>query len=360
METNQGLKKTIEAPCVTLCLKMLVVVAFLCVLEVASALVLPIVVGGFIALFSSPLVWVCMHYLHFPRVIASAVVVALVVVSVFFASSMLIDPALRWAEAIPIVGDRLMYELEIDNFDSIGAGNSAQGNKDAINSAMEGAFAKYASIFAISTMSLLAQIVSTIIITYFFLAYGNDLLRNIVKAQSKFSQKKTTVQMFQTVREDISKYVLLVTLINIGLGLCTAGILTLINFEDALLWGGLAAVLNYAPYIGPLILATVLTCVGFATGDPIDKVFIAPACFMALNFVESQFVTPTILGKRFNLNPLLLILWMFLWGWIWGPVGMLIAIPILMCFKLMCIHLDLIGDWVEVFNTGQGERLREV
>ncbi len=185
---------------------------------------------------------------------------------------------------------------------------------------------------------------------YFFLVYGDDLMRNIVKAQQTFSDKKMTVIMFQVIRDDVSMYIMWVSLINVGLGLCTAGALALFGIEDALLWGALATILNYAPYVGPLILTAILTAIGFAEQEPLFRVLLAPSIFLVLNLIESQFVTPTVLGRRFNINPLLVVLWMFIWGWLWGVGGMLLAIPLLMCIKLALLHLRLIGDWVEIFN----------
>ena len=177
-------------------------------------------------------------------------------------------------------------------------------------------------------------------------------MRHVVKARQTFSAKKSTVVVFQAVQNDISHYVLVISLINVGLGLATAGAMHLLGVEDALLWGALATILNFAPYVGPMLLAVILTGVGFMEFSSWGSIVLVPGAFLVLNFIECQFVTPTLLGQRFYMNPLLVVLWMFAWGWLWGAVGMLIAIPLLVCGRILATHLDLMGRWVGVLDGG--------
>ncbi len=344
----------VQSPGASKPLKIIAILALLCVLYFAKSIILPVLVASLIALFSSPLVRLLMG-LHIPRALASILVVTGIIIILGYLFSMLLDPALRWVEAVPVIGDRLMFELERAEVPLVSSGPLAGGENSAIDRAMDSTLTTFTSVFAQSTLVFLTQIGAIFIITYFFLAYGDDLMRSVVRAQSSFADKRLTVVMFQSIRDDVSMYILVVSLINIGLGLATAGVLTLIDFKDAFLWGALATILNFAPYVGPLLLAIILTSVGFAAGEPLGHVFIAPGLFLMLNLIEGQFVTPTVLGKRFNINPLLVVLWMFIWGWLWGPIGMLLAIPILMCFKLASAHLDLIGDWRTIFDGVQTE-----
>lgn len=104
-------------------------------------------------------------------------------------------------------------------------------------------------------------------------------------------------------------------------------------------------------YLGPLFLLVILTGVGFIEYESIGCVLMVPGVYLLLNFFESQLVTPTVLGKRFNMNPLLVVLWMFVWGWVWGVIGILIAIPMLVFFEILAVHLVLVGGWINILDV---------
>lgn len=332
-------------------LKFITVIVAFVALYFSKLILLPIMIAGFIALFSSRLVHFFVR-LRCPKALASLLVVMLITAILSGVFSLISTPAIKWIESSPILGERLIFEINNASDSNLTAfENGAGGNNDnAISKAVDSTLISLTSLLAQFTLLILAQVGAIAIMTFFFLCYGEDLIRSIVKAQSTFSNKKLTVTLFQAIRDDVTMYVLVISLINLGLGAATAAALTLIQFEDALLWGALAAILNFAPYVGPLLLAVILTSVGFTAGDSLAGMLIAPGLFLCLNLIESQFVTPTILGKRFNTNPLLVVLWMFIWGFLWGASGLLLAIPTLMCFKLIATHLNLFGDWIVVLD----------
>jgi predicted PurR-regulated permease PerM len=341
--THEGAQKS------PIALRILTIVVVLTIIYFAKLILLPILVAGFIALFASPLVRTLEGF-RIPKPAASLLLEAALIAALIYIFSLLFEPAMRWLETAPVIGDRLASGVQQVS-SNLGVGTTAGAQQaSAIEQAMDSTMVRLASTFAQTTLLFTIQTFAVIIMIYFFLVYGDDLMRNIVRAQQTFSDKKMTVIMFQVIRDDVSMYILWVSIINVGLGVCTAVALTLVGVEDAFLWGALATILNYAPYVGPAILITILTAIGFAEEAPMLQVLVAPSVFLVLNLIEGQFVTPTVLGRRFNINPLLVVLWMFIWGWLWGVGGMLLAIPLLMCIKLALLHLRLIGDWVEVFN----------
>lgn len=341
---------TSPPPQASLSLRILVIIVAIAAIYFAKVILLPILIAAFIALFASPLVG-SLEKMRIPKPVGSLLLVAVLIAVTTYVSALLFEPALRWMGAAPVIGERLTEGL-IGVSESLGVNSKPDpvAGTTAIEEAMDSTLVKLASMFAQSTLLLAVQTVAVIIIIYFFLVYGDDLMRNVVRAQGTFSDKRMTVVMFQVIRDDISMYILWVSLINLGLGLCTAGALALIGVEDPLLWGALAAALNYAPYVGPFILTLILTAVGFSESESMFRILLAPSVFLLLNLVESQFITPTVLGRRFNINPLLVVIWMFIWGWLWGVGGMLLAIPLLMCLKLIFLHLRLVGDWVEILS----------
>jgi predicted PurR-regulated permease PerM len=346
-------QKTKPNRSIVILLTILVVIAVLYTLYFCRTLLLPIVVAGFIALFSSPLVSMLTRF-RLPQAVSAGIVSLLLLVILGGTFVFLAGPAVYWLDSLPELGNKISTQVGglSEKFDSLRAQvvPDADGSSNAVGSAVEAAMVSTVSLLAGTTAMFLMQVTAVFVITYFFLVYGDNLMRNFVRAQSSFSEKKRAVVIFQTVRDDISRYVLLVSMINLGLGAATGFVLWIIGVEDPLLWGALATILNFAPYVGPLVLSIVLTGVGVLEYHTWEMIIMVPGSFLLLNFIESQLITPTLLGQRFNMNPLLVVLWMLVWGWLWGVIGFLIAIPLLVCFKILSLHLNLIGCWINILD----------
>ncbi|WP_084004993.1 AI-2E family transporter [Gilvimarinus polysaccharolyticus] len=349
---------SVVANSVRLALKSLSVLAILYTLYFSQTLLIPIFVAAFIALFSSPIVRL-LGAIYIPKPAAALLVIGALIGGLGYLFSLLVAPATRWLQVLPTLADKIANEMgEMgESFSaikkSVMSGSTNDG--DSIEKAVDSTLHSVVSVLAETTAAFAVQVGAVVVITYFFLVFGEELMRHVVKARRTFSAKKSTVVVFQAVQTDISHYVLVISLINVGLGLATAGAMYLLGVEDALLWGALATLLNFAPYVGPMLLVIILTGVGFMEFTNWTSVVLVPGAFLLLNFIECQLVTPTLLGRRFNMNPLLVVLWMFAWGWLWGAVGMLIAIPLLVFSRILASHLDLMGAWVGVLDGGYDE-----
>ncbi|WP_223426286.1 AI-2E family transporter [Tateyamaria pelophila] len=125
----------------------------------------------------------------------------------------------------------------------------------------------------------------------------------------------------------VARYFLAVTIVNLGLGIATALVMTIIGMKHAMLWGLAASVLNYILYLGPMTLIASLLIAGIVQFS--GAYALLPAfCFLCLNLVEAQFVTPAVVGQRLQINPLAVFLAIVLGLWLWGPVGAIVAIPV--------------------------------
>jgi len=351
IDVNEGLghKRCLPA------LKLLALLAVLYTLYFSQTLLVPIFVAAFIALFSSPLVRL-LRVVYVPKPLAALLVIVALMGGLGYLFGLLVEPASRWLQVLPDLGDKLVNGMGemTKSLSSIkgDVSSGSSGDGDSIEKAVDSTLHSVVSALAETTLSFALQLATLIVITYFFLVFGEELMRHVVKARRTFSAKKSTVVVFQAIQNDITHYVLVISLINVTLGLCTAGAMHLLGVEDALLWGALATLLNFAPYVGPMLLAVILTGVGFMESSSWSGIALVPGTYLLLNFIECQFVTPTLLGRRFNMNPLLVVLWMLAWGWLWGAVGMLIAIPLLDCGRILATHLDLMGRWVGVLDGG--------
>lgn len=175
---------------------------------------------------------------------------------------------------------------------------------------------------------------------FFLLATGERYQEKIVKALPTLRDKKRAVVIIRRVHHDVAKYLLSVTIINCVLG-CAIGFgLHLVGMPNAVLWGVMAAALNFIPYLGALVGEAIVGIVGLAVfSEPLNA--LKPvAVYMVLNTLEGQFVTPAILGRRLTINPLIVFLAVLFWGWLWGVPGALLAVPLLACFKAICDATD--------------------
>lgn len=202
------------------------------------------------------------------------------------------------------------------------------------------------------TPRLLASLLAVVLLTFFFMVYGVNLQRNAIALLPGRQQKKFTVEILHSIEREVSRYVLTISLINTVVGLIFAGLLMLMEIprSEALLWGTLVALLNFAPYVGPLIGMLGMLVVGFVTfNDPWMSLMPATA-YLVLHTIEGQVVTPIVLGHRMALSPLVLILALMVFGWLWGIIGLLLAVPLLVCVKLVLARIEGMEGWARLLE----------
>ena len=187
-----------------------------------------------------------------------------------------------------------------------------------------------------SARTIIVQIIFITVLTYFFLAARTDLRRKLTLMRSSFSGMRQTARMVRAIEEKVGSYMFTMFTINFGLGCATALALWMVGMPSPLVWGGLAAVLNFIPYLGPILLTILLTITGIVNFETVPGILAPAAIYVALNFIESNIVTPTMVGVKMTISPLAIILNVSFWTWMWGPAGAIISIPILVIFKTIC------------------------
>jgi predicted PurR-regulated permease PerM len=134
----------------------------------------------------------------------------------------------------------------------------------------------------------------------------------------------------------MSAYLGAVTLVNLGLGCVLTALLFLLGMPNPWLWGGLAAVLTYVPYVGPAIGIALVALASFLAFPTPGAAILPPLAYMGLASLEGNIVTPLVLGRAFAVRPLVLFVWLALWAWLWSIPGAILAVPLLMLFKFVC------------------------
>jgi predicted PurR-regulated permease PerM len=124
-----------------------------------------------------------------------------------------------------------------------------------------------------------------------------------------------------------------------------------LGIPNPVLWGVMTALLHYIPYLGALAGITILTVVAILTFDDFTRILLVPSTYFALHFIEAYFVTPTILGRRLALNPVMIFVWLIFWGWVWGVIGAVLAVPILAVLKIVSDHFKSLAPLGEFLGT---------
>jgi len=204
-------------------------------------------------------------------------------------------------------------------------------------------------ILASSTQSLVRGIGTVIILLLFFLASGDTFKRRLVEIMPRLSDKKRAVEIINEIEDSISGYLLRITVINAGLALLTSLGFYLCGVPVPTLWGVIAFCFNFVPFLGPLCAGAIFFMVGLFTFDG-WRLVLPVGIYACLVLIEGQVVTPTVMARRFSLNPVAIIVSLVFWFWMWGTPGVLLAVPMLAAFKVVCDHigpLNAVGHLLE-------------
>jgi predicted PurR-regulated permease PerM len=323
----------------------------------AQAVLLPVLLAGFFALIGNPIIRL-LRKLYVPRFLAALLVLLGGMSGAGLLAYQLLPPAMEWAQDAPRELRQLAPKLRAltkpvqdanqaaENF-ARAAGGQTGRPPDIIRTAQDDPYR-----MLMTTPRLLASMLAVVLLTLFFMIYGENLQRNAIALLPGRQQKKFTVGILHSIEREVSRYVLTISVINTVMGLVLAGILYALKIPlaEALLWGTMAAVLNFAPYVGPLIGVVLMTLVGFITFDDLWESLLPAGAYLVLHTLEGQIITPIVLGRRMALSPLVLILALMLFGWLWGIIGLLLAVPLLVCVKLVLARVEGMEGWARLLE----------
>jgi predicted PurR-regulated permease PerM len=323
----------------------------------AQDLLLPILLGMFFALVGNPIIRL-LRRLYVPRFVAALLVVLGGIAGTVALGNQLVVPASDWFRDVPKelreLTPKLRQLAKPMQDANQAAENIARAAGGESNKKVQVVRTQIDDPYRIlnATPRLLASVLAVVLLTMFFMVYGENLQRHAIALLPGRQQKKFTVDLMQSIEREISRYVLTISVINGLVGLLYAAILYALDvpLPEALLWGTIVAVLNFAPYVGPLIGMALMLVVGFVTyKDPWLSVLPA-LIYLGLHTLEGQIITPIVLGRRMALSPLILILALMLFGWLWGIVGLLLAVPLLVCVKLVLARVEGMEGWAKLLE----------
>ena len=275
-----------------------------------------------------------------PSKLASALCVVIFLAIATFAILSIVLPAIDWVALVPGRIDRVTATLQpvldlyanlerfVDNIASRIASSAETGREVRIatpNSMM--------GLIAASAPHAAIQLFFALLVIYFFLSGWTAMRRRTIRSRGSFEGAMTTARVIQQVVEATSTYIGTITIINVTLGALTALILWGLGMDSPLMWGGIVAVLNYIPYLGPIVTSVLLFIGALMTFPDIWAAMLPPLIFLAMHAVEANAITPMIVGQKIEVNPLLILLSLSFWAWVWGTTGALLAVPLLIIIK---------------------------
>ncbi|HWP59426.1 MAG TPA: AI-2E family transporter [Candidatus Acidoferrales bacterium] len=330
-------------------------------LKSASAFLVPVVLACLLNALFAPAVR-GLNVLWIPRPLGAAILLVAILGTVTYGGYRLSGPAAAWLAKVPESLELIELRLrgvkksvaevsktseQVDRITSLGVEEKTQ--KVEVKKPGLGQFVLG------QTQEFLIGAGVTFGLLYFLLASGDLFLRKLVAALPRLEEKKLAVEIFHRIEHHISRYLFTITLINSIFGTAVGAGLFMIGIPNPVLFGVMAALLNFIPYVGAVVGITTVTLAAALMTEETSKILLAPALYWGLNLLEEYVLRPIVMGRRFTLNPVVIFVWVIFWGWMWGIVGALMAVPLLAIFKIICEHVESLAPIGE-FLSNEGAK----
>lgn len=323
-------------------LSSLLVISVVAVLYAARAFFLPIVAAFVIGTMLSPAAGFLERH-RIPRALSAVLIVSAVGAGVTFIIGLISSPLVEWSTRLPELGARLKDKLYI--FDRpLALWRELQGMIGGSDTLPPAPFQIPKLEWVQPTLEFLSPTFTEFLLFFatliLFLASWRDLRRALIMTFTGHDSRLRVLRIINAIEEHLGSYLLTVTLINMGVGAATGVICWVAGMPNPAGLGALAATLNYLPIIGPVAMFAILALVGLVAFSTIGAASIAPLAFVGLTFLEGHFITPTIIGRRLELNALAVFISLAFWTWLWGPMGGFLSSPLLIVALILRDHLS--------------------
>jgi predicted PurR-regulated permease PerM len=327
----------------------------------ARPVALPIFVAWIAAMALRPPVrWLSDH--RVPPAISAAVVFCLMVAAVAFGFFELERPAARWMNDAPKHMTELRQRVQklfpgvlhisqaATAVSDLGATDQEKKEAQKKEPVVEVKDQRGTTSILNWTGTLLAGLGEVLVLIYLLLASGDLFIQKLVRVMPTLRGKIRALEISHEIQQNISNYLFSVSLINICLGVAVSAGLYFLGVPNAAMWGLLAAFLNFVPYFGPVAGVVLLAAVGLLAFDSAGQGLLPPLWYLLLHLLESNLVTPILLGRRFTLNPVAIFVSLIFWIWLWGVPGALLSIPILVSLKVISDRIPSMSHFGELIG----------
>lgn len=338
-------------------LQLLSVIAVFVTAFFAKDVILPILLGFLLALTLSP-VMRALGRVGVPSGVAAVLLVGIsgsVMLIVVGASA---DTLALWSDELPRMSRLIEIKLR-DITDTVETVRRATEEVDKINEtadAVQQVVIKQPGLLdsAMNTgVKLGGTLAVTLILAAFLLASGNMFYVKLVQSFETLTGKKRALSAVYDVERRVSRYLLIITLINACLGISVGIVLWALGLPSAHIIGVAAFLLNFLPYVGGLAGVVIAGAYALISFDSVGYAMLVPLAYVTLNTIEGQFVTPYLVGRRLEINTVAVFLIVLVWGWLWGIAGALIAVPFLVVFKVVSENVEALKIFSNFLDNGR-------
>jgi len=316
------------------------VLLFVAFLYFAEAILMPVLGAAVIATMLSPLVRRAKQF-DMPPWVTAIVVVGLFALVIGIAATMMAGPVGHWIARAPEIGSKIERALSVFA-QPLGALRSLAGS-------ILGSGGGWISVnpaptnMIVPVLSFVTPAVAELLLFFaalvFILASQIELQHGLAMMFTNRESKLRALKIIRGIERNLARYLTVVTAINAALGAIVSLGAWAVGLPNPAIFGMLAAILNYLPYIGPGVMVIILFGVGLVSFDSLSHALIAPLGLIALTTLEGHVITPTIVGRRLTLNPLVVFLGLAFWSWLWGPLGAFFAVPLTIGFLVVYHYL---------------------
>jgi len=327
-------------------------------LRFARSLLVPIAVALLLTLLLGPLVRGMRKYRVLEPVGAALIVFGTMIV-LGIVTAVLADPAAQWLRRAPETMRQVEWKLR--NLEPVTAIQATATTLGQATSASSGdSTTQRVQLVTPSplhqlgwtTANVVTGILTIVFLTYFLLASGTMFRRKIAHLFPSGAHRTRIKRALYEIEDQMSRYLLINTLISLGVGIATWGLLAAIGMPNPVLWGAVAGVLSYIPYLGALVTVVLIGIVALASFDGNQHVLLACGGFLVIDLLKGYFLTPLILGRGMPLNTVAILVSLLFWGWVWGIAGVIMAVPLTVMLQVIASNSErfravgiLLGNW---------------
>jgi predicted PurR-regulated permease PerM len=318
------------------------VLLFIVALNFSRSLLLPVALAVVVGMLLAPLS-ARAGRVGIPPVLSALVLVLLFIGIVSLAITLAADPVIKWIAQAPEIGTLLKSKLQVLDQPLGALRDLRNAISDMLGIAPSAMTLDVNSYFLAPALAVLTPAIGQLFLffatLFFFLASREDLRNNFISVFSTREARLRSLRILSDVEGNVANYLGTVTVINFCVGVLVTIGSYIVGLPNPPAWGVLAFALNYIPYLGPAIVVTALFAVGLISFPSLGYALVAPALYVGMATIEGQFVTPSIIGRRLTVSPLTVFLSLAFWIWLWGPLGALLAVPVLIVGMVAINHV---------------------